>query len=416
MKILTKENIIEYLNEKLPDLKITGNAVVNLIGEGELGKDIEGDGYCNYVFRVADGDTSCIVKQSTSVLRRSGRIVSPERIHYEYEIMKIRESIVPQYVPHVYLGDFENHVIVMEDVSNLRLIRFEFNKDHQFPLLAIQGAQYLAATHFYTSEFYLDTDKYREQIAHFMSPELRVVMENGVFLNIFGAKDYDKACGPEFQKYCESIKNDPELQFQRYKLRHLFMTKSETLIHGDFHTSNIFADDENLKIIDMEYTFGAPFSYDLGFMIANIISQYCSATFRPYEKEQDRDECLAYLLSLIEMLYVYYIEFFFEYWNKDAKIEYKVTNGFKESLAKDILRECFGFAACANFSRVMGDMDTADFDMIEDNDLRTKAKFMSASIDAVLFRNWHLYEDIKQPIHDLVSMMRAHRYGTWIRK
>lgn len=411
MIILNKDNIIPYLNEKVPSLKIGPEAKVYQIGEGELGKDIEGDGYCNYVFRVADSESnsSCIVKQSTSILRRSGREVDPKRIHFEYEIMKIREAIVPQYVPHVYLGDFENHVIVMEDVSNLRLIRFEFNKDHQLPMLAVQGAHYLAATHFYTSEFYLDTDKYREQIAHFMSPDLRAVMENGVFLRIFGAKDYDKACGPEFRNYCERILNDPELQFQRYKLRHLFMTKSETLIHGDFHTSNIFADDDNLKVIDMEYTFGAPFSYDLGFIIANVISQFCSACFRPYDSEEDREECLAYLLSLMQMLYVYYIQFFFEYWDKDAKIEYKVTEGFKESLAKDILRECFGFAACANFSRVRGDMETADFDIIEDNDLRTKAKFMSASIDAVLFRNWHLYDSIDQPIEDIISLMKAWR-------
>ena len=39
---------------------------------------------------------------------RSGREVDASRIHYEYEIMKIREAIVPQYVPHVYLGDFDN--------------------------------------------------------------------------------------------------------------------------------------------------------------------------------------------------------------------------------------------------------------------------------------------------------------------
>ena len=110
------------------------------------------------------------------------------------------------------------------------------------------------------------------------------------------------------------------------------MSKSETLIHGDFHTSNIFADDTHLKVIDMEYTFGAPFSYDLGFIIANIISQACSAAVRPFDTETHRKNYVAYLISLIEMLYTYYIEFFFEYWEKDAKLEYKITNGYKESL------------------------------------------------------------------------------------
>lgn len=62
--------------------------------------------------------------------------------------MELRAKIVPQYVPALYLGDPENNVFIMEDVSNLKLIRFQMNKNHLFPELAKQGAQYLAATHF----------------------------------------------------------------------------------------------------------------------------------------------------------------------------------------------------------------------------------------------------------------------------
>ena len=374
MIILTKENILSYIKEHVPSLQLKEPVKVSMIGEGDLGEDVEGDGYCNYVFRVSDADGySYIVKQSTEHLKRRGRALTPTRNRFEYEIMELRAKIVPQYVPALYLGDPENNVFIMEDVSNLKLIRFQMNKNHLFPELAKQGAQYLAATHFYTSEFYLPTEEYRKLLAHFMNAELRVVMEDGIFLHIFGSD--------------------------------LFMSKSETLIHGDFHTSNIFADDTHLKVIDMEYTFGAPFSYDLGFIIANIISQACSAAFRPFDTETHRKNYVAYLISLIEMLYTYYIQFFFEYWEKDAKLEYKITNGYKESLALDILRECFGFAACVNFSRVCGDMDTADFDCIKDNELRTKAKFASATIDKMLFEKWDSYNDIKEVIEDIINMI-----------
>lgn len=245
--------------------------------------------------------------------------------------MELRTKIVPQYVPALYLGDPENNVFIMEDVSNLKLIRFQMNKNHLFPELAKQGAQYLAATHFYTSEFYLPTEEYRKLLAHFMNAELRVVMEDGIFLHIFGSDHYDAACGPEFEEYCKSIRFDPNLEFQRYKLRHLFMSKSETLIHGDFHTSNIFADDTHLKVIDMEYTFGAPFSYDLGFIIANIISQACSAAFRPFDTETHRKNYVAYLISLIEMLYTYYIQFFFEYWEKMRSLNIRLQMAIKKA-------------------------------------------------------------------------------------
>ena len=167
MIILTKENILSYIKEHVPSLQLKEPVKVSMIGEGDLGEDVEGDGYCNYVFRVSDADGySYIVKQSTEHLKRRGRALTPTRNRFEYEIMELRAKIVPQYVPALYLGDPENNVFIMEDVSNLKLIRFQMNKNHLFPELAKQGAQYLAATHFYTSEFYLPTEEYRLSLIH----------------------------------------------------------------------------------------------------------------------------------------------------------------------------------------------------------------------------------------------------------
>lgn len=409
MLVLTKENILSYINKNIPSIRFEEPVEIAQIGAGDLPKEVEGDGYCNFVFRLSDQTHSCIIKQSTPTLRRRGKTLTPERNRYECEIMELRAKYVPQYVPKLYYQDFDNHILVMEDVSNLRLIRFALSKGEVLPDLARQGAEYLAATHFYTSEFYMETAAFRYQLAHFMNAELRTVMENGIFLNIFAADDYDPDCGPAFKKYCESIRYDEKLQYQRYKLRHLFMSKSETLIHGDFHTSNIFADQDTLKVIDHEYTFGAPLSYDLGFITANIISQISAATYRPYMIESKRNQYIAYLISLIESLYNYYIHYFFAYWDKDAKIEYKLLPDYKEVIALDLLRECFGFAACVNFSRVMGNMETEEYDSIKDPTLRTKTKFLSAEIDKRLFENWSSYQSIKDPINDIIEITNKYK-------
>ena len=138
MIILTKENILSYIKEHVPSLQLKEPVKVSMIGDGDLGEDVEGDGYCNYVFRVSDADGhSYIVKQSTEQLKRRGRALTPTRNRFEYEIMELRAKIVPQYVPALYLGDPENNVFIMEDVSNLKLIRFQMNKNHLFPELAI---------------------------------------------------------------------------------------------------------------------------------------------------------------------------------------------------------------------------------------------------------------------------------------
>ena len=54
-------------------------------------------------------------------------------------------------------------------------------------------------------------------------------------------------------------------------------------------------------------------------------------------------------------------------------------------------------------------MDTADFDFIEENDLRTKAKFLAVDIDVTLFRKWNSYNSIKEPIEDIIALMKKRR-------
>ena len=51
----------------------------------------------------------------------------------------------------------------------------------------------------------------------------------------------------------------------------------------------------------------------------------------------------------------------------------------------------------------------ADFDFIEENDLRTKAKFLAVDIDVTLFRKWNSYNSIKEPIEDIIALMKKRR-------
>ncbi|MBR5047276.1 MAG: hypothetical protein IKX76_03470, partial [Eubacterium sp.] len=74
MIILNKENIISYIRKYAPSIKLEEPITVSLIGEGDLGKEVEGDGYCNYVYRVSDKNHSYILKQSTERLRRRGKL------------------------------------------------------------------------------------------------------------------------------------------------------------------------------------------------------------------------------------------------------------------------------------------------------------------------------------------------------
>lgn len=408
MLILTKENITDYLRERMPELDDSRPFLISAIGEGTEEED--GDGFINYVFRVSDGKKKLIVKQARDKGRRGNFVVPVERGRYEYQSMEIRKSIVPEYIPDLYFFDEENHVFVTEDVSHLKIIRFQLNKGVMFPKFAAQAAEYLAKTHFYTSEYYLGTKEFRDLTIHFMNHKMRDIFDTNAFVTRKDeSQDFGRIINPKYEQFIRNILLDPKVVLERYKLRSLFITKGEALLHGDFHTSNVFIDQEDMKVIDMEYTFCGPMSYDVGYMVSHLISQYACAAFRPFDTEQKRREFQAYIIAAIKELYVHYIDTFMECWNQDAKPIYQGQTGLQEDIAKTVLEEMIGFAATSNFSRCSGEIGYPEYDDIKDPVQHHNAVCLSMFLDYKTIINRKNYQNIDGYIEDLMDIEKIYK-------
>ena len=158
MITLSKENVVDYVKSRLDFFNPDGDIKVSAIGEGTVEED--GDGFINFVYRVSDGVHHLIVKQSTLESRSKGSFtLDLNRYKLEYDALKICAAIVPDLIPKLYDCDEENRVFITEDVSYLRISRFQLLKGVTYPKLADQIARYMAATQFYTSEYYLDTKR-----------------------------------------------------------------------------------------------------------------------------------------------------------------------------------------------------------------------------------------------------------------
>ena len=408
MLTLTKENVTDYLKEKMPDLDYSKPLIISAIGEGSLEED--GDGFINFVLRVSDGKKKLIVKQARSTSRRGGFEVSIDRAHYEYQSMEIRKSIVPEYLPDLYFMDNENKVFVTEDVSHLKIMRFQLNKGVMFPKFAKQAGEYLAKTHFYTSEYYLDTKSFRDLTIHFMNHKMRDIFDTNAFITKKDSKqDFGRQMNPKYEQFIRRLLLDEKVILERYKLRSLFITKGEALLHGDFHTSNVFIDQEDMKVIDMEYTFCGPISYDIGYMSSHLLSQFACAAFRPFESEQARKEFQAYILLQMRELYTEYIKCFFQCWDKDAKEIYKGQKGLQEDVAKTVLEEMIAFCATSNFSRASGEIGYPEYDVIEDEVQRHNAICLSMFLDYKTILNRKNYRSINEYIDDLVDITNIYQ-------
>lgn len=417
MIIIDKNNIISYLKERMPDIDFSGEVSITAIGDGSQSAEEAGDGYVNYIFIVRTNKISLVVKQSRESARMSGGEMPLTRNHLEFDAMKVFNAIAPQYVPKVYFIDDENRVFVMEDVStNGRMIaRFQFNQNRIFPGFARHCGEYMADTAFHTSELYLDTPDFRALTCRFMNAEMRPLMEDGLFIYKFWTP-YESTLGKEFRAFAESISEDPAYLTERHKMRHIYMTKAECLIHADLHTSNLFAGQDSMKVIDMEFTFCGPFSYDMGYLMGNIVSQYASTCYRDFPSEQERKEYKAYLLATMIELYESYIERFLDNWKNYGKSIYQDVPGLMDAFKQNILLEMTGFASIVNWFRIAGQISYPDFDMITDLDKKRDAMALSLMMDWQMMFHRYNYTCIQDFIDDLLYVEKNYSSRKWSTK
>jgi 5-methylthioribose kinase len=406
---LKKENITEYLKTKMPDLDYSRPLVIEEVGDGPEEED--GDGYLNFIFRVSDGDKKLIVKQGRSAGRKGGFVnLSEERNQLEFQSMQIRKAIVPDLLPDLYFFDAENHIFVMEDVSHLKIVRFQLNQSVMFPKFAKQAARYLAATHFYTSEYYLGTKEFRELTIHFMNHKMRDIYDNLAFVTKTDeSQPYGLLLDEQYAPYIKDIVFDPAVVKERYKLRQAFITHGEALLHGDFHTSNIFIDQEEMKVIDMEYTFCGPMAFDVGYLESNFLSQYACAAFRPYDSEKERKEFQAYLLSMMKELFDEYCERFFTYWNRDSKDIYRNVEGMQKAVQDDLLSDVIGFCACLNMARCSTAISFPEYDVLDDPMQKQHAICLAMLLNQKLLLNRSNYKNSMEWIQDIIRTENTYK-------
>ena len=372
MVILDKTNLLPYLRAHYPAFD-TGGASVSAIG------DDEGDsqGLINYLFRVRNGHSSLIVKQARSNLRldddvptNGPRYAPPQDRNYsEYLSLRLRRSITPDCVPEVYYADRENHVFLMEDVSYLRPSRSLLAAGIPIPGLGERCARFLCDNHFYTTEFYLDTEEFRQLSRCFTNTGMRRIMENWLFLRDTPTHE----CPPLTRHFLPYIFAE-DVVVQSHLLRHKYMNATQAFIHSDIHTSNIFANGSQIKVIDMEYTFAGPCAYDLGYLLASLVSQYCAASFRAFPSQGERAGFQRYLLETIYVLIEGYLARFAAHWNDESKEVYRSCPGFRDAFLAQIVPDTAGFAAMPMFTLCVSSFGfTEEFEAIGDETAKLHA-------------------------------------------
>lgn len=348
-----------------------------------------GDGNINYIYRVYDINSgkSVIVKQAGYNSRISADLqISTDRGRREVQALRMQESIIPGFVPKVYYYDEIMCAIIMEDMVNHEMMRHYLMAFHIHDSFAEDISSFLAVTAIKFSDLCLSNKQKKELVREFINPDLCEITENLVF-----TEPYQRTCGNNRIFYLseefveQEIFSDKELHREVAKAKYEFMTKAQTLLHGDLHTGSIFINEHHIFIFDPEFAFFGPGGFDLGNMIANLFFAWCYADAQMPCNDNRKEPFCNWILDTIENIVDKFIQKFLELCNSTGSMEF---SGYYGAIyLKDILRFAAASAGTESIRRVVGLAKVIELVKITDDLKRARAEKIILSLAKAYIKN-----------------------------
>lgn len=369
---MTNEAMIAYVKE------------VKLFPEDHpLTSEEIGDGNLNYVFRVRDTVTgkSMIVKQALPYLKIAGAgwKLTLDRNRIEAEAMKLQNEVCPGLVPQIYHHDDALALTAMEDLGNMEVLRKGLMSMKKYPKFPAQAGRFMARNLFLTSDLGMGAQVKKQTAAKFSNPELCDITEKLVLSDPYMDAPSNEI-NPEIMDDVKALWARKEIRLETAKLKQLFMTKAEALLHGDLHTGSIFIDQEKAVIFDTEFAFYGPYSYDIGLLYANIALNYVSWEGRRDKTAREIADYRAYLIEFSAAIWEEFRKELTDLWHNQSKDSMTTAEGYEAHYVRELLREAAGFCACEIMRRIIGMAHVPDLDEIEDLKQRAKAQRLGLKI------------------------------------
>lgn len=387
MEQLNEKTVLEYVQKT--DLRKT------ILGEGRLQAKLIAEGNVNLIFRIhnVDNNKSVILKQALPYAWRYPDFKMPvDRQRIEYETLSIESQYVPDNVPKIYFYDNQAHILVIEDLKELKVMREALIEGEIFPKVSEHIGKFMARTLFYTSDLYLSSQKKKEMVINFSNPVLCKVQEDLVFTQPYIDHPNNKWSKP-LTDIVKQIHQDDRIRGEIFYFKELYMTKTQALIHNDLHTGSIMLDKATTKVIDPEFAFYGPMAHDIGTYFANLVIAYASQEAHRTDPKL-RDSYRKWIVQSFEETWNVFQQEFSYIWESDSNGEWP-SDSYKESYIRRLLKESAGFGAAEIFRRTIGMAHVHDFWTIKDEYLRAKAESIALDVAIKWINNWKDFERIE---------------------
>lgn len=376
---MRENDIVEYVKEKLDFFEPNESLHCQEIGDGNI----------NYVFRVTSMDfsRSLIVKHADIADRSCGDPLAVDRNRIEANALIHQGNLSPMMVPKVYHFDPVMSCLVMEDLSDHRILRDELVNYKTFDSLGINLAEFLVDTLLPSTDMLMDQMEKKRLTKEYVNPELCEITERLVFTEPFlngRGKNSLTALEDGFAK--RELYSDRRLHLEAMKLKMDFLTKAQALIHGDLHTGSIFIKEGSVKVIDPEFAFFGPMGYDVGNIIANLFFPLIRATVD--RSGDEKKEIFIYWIqdTIKELIESFKLGFLLKL-KVNAKEPFASDDLVREWYLEEVLKDSAGIAGLELIRRTIGAAKVRDITSIKDENERAMAERLCISLGKELMIN-----------------------------
>jgi 5-methylthioribose kinase len=358
-----------------------------------------GDGNLNLVFIVESDRGGLIVKQALPYVRLVGESwpLPLKRSFFEYHALKRQAARDPGRVPEIVHFDEEQALVVMEFLTPHVILRHALVAGRMPPKIARDLGLFMARTLFRGSDLSMSARDRKADLALFAdNVELCDITENLVFTDPYFAAELNRHTSPQLDGLIAQMRADTALKMEAQRLKHIFATSAETLVHGDLHSGSIMVTDDDTRVIDPEFAFYGPMAFDVGMLFANFWMSFFSQS--GHEQPGSRATQREWLLGVISETWEIFRAEFERLWMTErtgmlyARSLFEDqgdTAGATGSLARvmtQLEQDLFGFAGVEIHRRILGLAHNADFETIKDEDLRAACETRALNFGTEIIR------------------------------
>lgn len=371
---LDTTTVIEYIQQR-PEVR-------HIFAAGEsLTAEEVGDGNLNLVFKVraeADPSRTVVVKQALPYLRLVGDSwpLPIERAQIEAQALAIEYGLCPQHTPKVHSFDPVMYATVMQNLDDHIIMRKGLIARVKYPHFAEHIGTFMARTLGATSDLVLDYRTKKAQVARFINPELCKITEDLVFTEPYRRTERN-GYHAEIEPQILALQADETVRVEVAKMKEKFMTQAQALIHGDLHTGSIMVNRDQTYVIDPEFAFYGPMSFDIGAVIGNLLLNYAAHEVRTPDADE-RADFRQYLTDTIIQLWHVFEREFGAIWDQVDAIN--MPKAYQQDYMLRLLQDAAGFGACKMMRRVIGLAGVVDIRGIEDVHDRAIAASLALNI------------------------------------